>query len=348
MMYLRLTCLVLAMMLAAVANAAPSDYTEVMASDAEGAADSPFTGRYEGSTIVGQSFKTFDEMTLPAGQVDAKIKTFAKTVSQKGAVQRTLYVSPEERSSLEVFGNYVDALKARGFTPVFECDNAGCGPNFKDVKNKLSAATTSVLSDNASTRRKSVSQAMFSKIIDPRYALLMKGETGNETYVAVFAAQNSGGSYGDVSKALRSRVGVLIEVVEPGQREDKIITLSADDIESSISANGRVVIYGLYFDFNEAAIKPESESQLAEMVAFLKSGKTTRVFVVGHTDNKGETDYNVKLSTARANAVAAALVAKGIDAKRLLAKGVGPFAPVDTNTIEAGQAKNRRVELVAQ
>lgn len=347
-MLLRYVVLAIGIMLASGAYAAPADYTTEMVADAEGAADSPLTGRYEGSTIIGQTFKKFDELTLPAGPADVKTKAFSKTVSQKGNVLRTLYVSPEQRSSLEVFGNYVDALKAKGFEAVFECASAACGANFKDLKYTANDPTKNVISDNAGTRRKFLSNAMFSKIIDPRYAVLKKGDAGYETYIAVFAAQNSGGSFGDVSKALRSRVGILLEVVEPGLREEKIVTLTANEIGDSLDAAGRVAIYGVYFDFDKATIKAESEPQLAQMIAYLNNDKASRVYVVGHSDNKGELDYNLKLSAARAKSVVAALVAAGVDAARLGAKGVGPLAPLTSNATEMGQAKNRRVELVAQ
>jgi OmpA-OmpF porin, OOP family len=346
-MFLRLKCFIAAMLLAGMAHANPADYTEVMASDADGAADSAYTGRYEGSTIVGQTTQEFDELTLPAGPADVKAKAFTKTVAQKGKVLRSLYVSPVNRSSLEVFGNYVDALTAKGFVTVFECAIADCGANFKDLKyNSRDPAV--VISKNANTRRVFVSRAMFNKITDPRYALLKQGETGHETYVAVFAALNAGGNAGDVSKALRGRVGVLIEVVEPGIREDKIVTVTAKEIGDTLGANGHAVFYGLYFDFDQATIKPESAPQLAEMVGYLQGNPDKRVYVVGHTDNKGELDYNLKLSTGRAKAVTTALINAGISAERLVAKGLGPLAPLASNTTEEGQAKNRRVELVTQ
>jgi OmpA-OmpF porin, OOP family len=346
-MFLRLKCFFVAMLLTGIAHATPADYTEVMASDADGAADSAYTGRYDGSTIVGQASQEFDELKLPAGPADIKAKAFTKTVTQKGKVLRSLYVSPMDRSSLEIFGNYVDALKAKGFVIVFECAKADCGANFKDLKYKPSDPAV-VISKNANTRRVFVSRAMFNKITDPRYALLKQGETGHETYIAVFAALNAGGSVGDVSKALRGRVGVLIEVVEPGIREDKIVTVTAKEIGDTLGANGRAVFYGLYFDFDQAAIKPESAPQLVEIVDYLQSDPGKRVYVVGHTDNKGELDYNLKLSTSRAKAVTAALIDAGISGERLVAKGLGPLAPLASNTTDEGQAKNRRVELVAQ
>jgi OmpA-OmpF porin, OOP family len=347
-MFFRLTFLIATLLFTTAAFADPADYTELMKSDAEGAADSAFTGRYEGSTIVGQTFSKFDELSLPVGPADVKAKAFTQTVSQKGTVQRTLYVVPEERSSLDVFSNYIDAIKAKGFSVVFECDGKACGGNFKELKYKFNDTESVVISEGADSRRIQVSRGMFSKIVDPRYALLSMGGAGQETYIAVFAAQNMGGAAGDISKALRGRVGVLIEVVEPGNREDKIITLTADQLGSGLNADGRVVIYGLYFDFDQATIKPESSAQLEEMVAYLKADAKANVYVVGHTDNKGKLDYNIKLSTARAEAVTTALVKAGIEGSRLSAKGLGPLAPLATNQTEDGQAKNRRVELVAQ
>lgn len=346
-MFLRLKCFVIAMVVAGVAFADPANYTKEMLVDAEGAADSPFTGRYEGSTIVGQSTKEFDELTLPAGPAVVKTKAFSKTVSQKGRVLRTIYVSPEQRSSLEVFGNYIDALKAKGFSIVYECANADCGANFKDLKYSAKEPAV-VVSKDASQRRLFLSRGLFHQVVEPRYALFKKGDAGNETYIAIFAAQSVGVRLGDVSKALKDRVGVLIEIVEPGVREDKIVTLTADEIGTTLGADGRVVIYGLFFDFDKATITSQSAPQLAEMVAYLKTDKNVRVYVVGHTDNKGELDYNLKLSSARAKAVVDALAKSGIDAGRLVAKGVGPLVPLATNTSEEGQAKNRRVELVAQ
>jgi OOP family OmpA-OmpF porin len=71
--------------------------------------------------------------------------------------------------------------------------------------------------------------------------------------------------------------------------------------------------------------------------------------VVGHTDNVGSLESNMKLSQARAEAVVKALTAgQGIQAARLKSFGAGPYAPVASNDSDDGRAKNRRVELVKQ
>ena len=71
--------------------------------------------------------------------------------------------------------------------------------------------------------------------------------------------------------------------------------------------------------------------------------------MVGHTDNVGSFDSNMRLSKDRAEAVARTLSGKhGVAAARLKAYGVASLAPITSNDTEDGKAKNRRVELVKQ
>jgi outer membrane protein OmpA-like peptidoglycan-associated protein len=87
---------------------------------------------------------------------------------------------------------------------------------------------------------------------------------------------------------------------------------------------------------------------LKEVAALIGATPGLKVWVVGHTDNVGSADGNMKLSEARAAAVVKALAQKGIDAKQLAPHGAGPYAPVASNATDDGRARNRRVELVAQ
>ena len=116
---------------------------------------------------------------------------------------------------------------------------------------------------------------------------------------------------------------------------------------SDITTTGHAAVYGIYFDTDRAEIKPESEPALAEMAKLLKGNAALNVFIVGHTDNTGTLEHNMKLSQDRATSVVNALVSKqGIAAARLKAMGVASLAPVASNDTEDGKAKNRRVELV--
>jgi outer membrane protein OmpA-like peptidoglycan-associated protein len=139
---------------------------------------------------------------------------------------------------------------------------------------------------------------------------------------------------------------VMHKIVRTAAMEQSVV-VSADQIAASIIDEGKAVFYGLYFDTDKAALKPESAPTLAEMAKWLKANPKFSVFIVGHTDMQGAVEHNLSLSRARGEAVVSALIKQhGIRAERLSSAGVGSYAPVSNNTAEAGRAKNRRVEMV--
>ena len=127
------------------------------------------------------------------------------------------------------------------------------------------------------------------------------------------------------------------------------VVADARSLMNDILTTGHASIYGIYFDFDKADIKPESEPVIKEMAKLLHENGGLNLYVVGHTDNAGDVDYNMKLSKARADAVMKELVGKySVSSNRLKAFGVGPLAPVASNQTDDGRARNRRVELVEQ
>ncbi|MEY4964762.1 MAG: hypothetical protein RL274_345 [Pseudomonadota bacterium] len=131
--------------------------------------------------------------------------------------------------------------------------------------------------------------------------------------------------------------------------KQKIVTVTASEIDSRIASEGRAIFYGLFFDFDKADIKPESRPPLAEIADYLAKRPVLKAFVVGHTDIQGGLDYNLSLSLRRAQSVVAALQSQfKIAPNRLTARGVGPLSPTATNRDDTGRGKNRRVELVEQ
>ena len=141
---------------------------------------------------------------------------------------------------------------------------------------------------------------------------------------------------------------IRVEIIEKEAMKQEI-TADAKFMAEGISSTGHVAIYGIYFDFNKSDIKPESEPALNEIAKLLTGNPNLKVFIVGHTDNVGGVDYNMKLSQARAEAVVKALATKyKVNPQRMKAYGVGQLAPVAPNKTEEGRAKNRRVELVEQ
>jgi OOP family OmpA-OmpF porin len=139
-----------------------------------------------------------------------------------------------------------------------------------------------------------------------------------------------------------------LTIVEKEAMAQEVVA-DAKSLMSNIQATGHASVYGIYFDFDKADIKPESEPAIKEIAKLLQENQGLKLYVVGHTDNVGTIDYNMKLSKTRADAVMNELVTKyKISAQRLKAYGVGSLAPVASNKSDDGRAKNRRVELVEQ
>lgn len=128
---------------------------------------------------------------------------------------------------------------------------------------------------------------------------------------------------------------------------DQDIVVDVKSMMNEINAEGRVALYGIYFDFDKSDMKPESDPTLKEISKLLSENPKLKLYVVGHTDNVGDFSYNMNLSKSRADAVVKTLVSKyNVDKNRLTPAGVGPLCPVTTNDTEEGKAKNRRVELI--
>lgn len=139
-----------------------------------------------------------------------------------------------------------------------------------------------------------------------------------------------------------------LAIVERGIMKQEIVA-NAEAMGNDINTTGHVSVYGIYFDTGKSEIKPESDAAISEIAKLIKNDGALKLYVVGHTDNAGSFDSNMKLSKDRAEAVAKALSGKhGIDAARLKSHGVASLAPVTSNATEDGKAKNRRVELVKQ
>ena len=102
----------------------------------------------------------------------------------------------------------------------------------------------------------------------------------------------------------------------------------------------------VFFEFDRADIKPESEVELLEVVRLLRAHPKWKVEVQGHTDSVGTAMYNQQLSQRRAEAVRQFLIQRGIKAERIQARGYGSSRPIAPNTTEEGRALNRRTEIL--
>lgn len=103
----------------------------------------------------------------------------------------------------------------------------------------------------------------------------------------------------------------------------------------------------LTFETASATIVGEPRGALAEVAALITQYPETTVVIEGHTDDVGPASYNMKMSLARAEAVAKVLISDlGIDAARVSAKAFGETKPIATNATKEGRERNRRVVAV--
>lgn len=138
-----------------------------------------------------------------------------------------------------------------------------------------------------------------------------------------------------------------VVAVERKAMDGKLALLDAAAMKKKLDADGRVALY-INFDTDKAALRPDATPVVDEIAKLLQADPSLRLSIDGHTDATGTAERNRALSKERAEAVRAALLAKGIAAERLSAQGFGPDKPLADNGSEEGRAKNRRVELVKQ
>jgi OOP family OmpA-OmpF porin len=104
-------------------------------------------------------------------------------------------------------------------------------------------------------------------------------------------------------------------------------------------------LHNVFFDTGKSTLRVESNKELDELAEFMSHQKTMVIEVGGYTDNVGNDADNQKLSEARANAVRAYLIKKGISADKIQAKGYGSAEPVASNDTVEGKQQNRRTEI---
>ena len=107
----------------------------------------------------------------------------------------------------------------------------------------------------------------------------------------------------------------------------------------------KFIIENLLFRTNSAQL-PDSVGELDVLIDFMKSRPEVRIRVEGHTDNKGSTALNKRLSQERAESVKTYLAAHGIAKSRIQTIGYGPTQPIADNNTEFGRRLNRRTEIV--
>lgn len=141
---------------------------------------------------------------------------------------------------------------------------------------------------------------------------------------------------------------VVVENLEQTAHAPVLIKLEPETnktLEEELDEKGKIDLYGIYFDTDQATLQPESEKTLRQLLALVKENGGRRLEIGGHTDSQGNDAYNLQLSEQRAAAVLNWLKQHDAPVNNLRSKGYGETMPVADNQSPAGRALNRRVEI---
>lgn len=144
------------------------------------------------------------------------------------------------------------------------------------------------------------------------------------------------------------RVVPSIEVTAGQTTQLEVTLLEKPEQASVVERRGSIALRRrINFATDSAEILPSSEGLLNEIAdVLLRSPGIRRVEIQGHTDNRGDAEFNMRLSQRRAESVRDRLVSLGVDASRLNARGFGMTRPLVPNITASNRARNRRVQFI--
>ena len=192
----------------------------------------------------------------------------------------------------------------------------------------LGLLTALLLGTNAQAQTKNKKRRSPASDEDPK----LKRETGS-----------------DISRQSTERAADSDAKVEADDDKDgkSSALIAAENMRLAVMTDGRFWAKDVRFVHSQPTIQPESEGELGRIADLMKRDPSLTFAIETHAQGDGDEAANQKLAEARAEAVKARLVALGVDASRLRAKGTGGKKP-DGDVPTEGRAYAQRVEFVKQ
>jgi len=284
---------------------------------------------FSGSEYIAQYSMDFDQYTVFEGNRESFTER-----TLEGQTRGTVLVKPEGKGNFEILRSFKNALTAAGFTILFSDEVSSNSNGMRSAVSRLheTNSTHSRPFENIDGAFLSANNLGYITTFPEYYLSASIVRDGQET---VFALNLSS-----------ERNHYLIEEITTAAMEENTVTINEEMLTRQIEEAGSAILYGIEFDTGTSVIRPSSTASL-RIVANVLQSQPGSYYIVGHTDDTGAFDSNMALSRDRAASVITALTGDySIDAGRLQAGGIGPMAPVASNTNEAGRQLNRRVELV--
>ncbi len=288
----------------------------------------PEFGALDGAVLTHFLLRNFDAYRMPV----ARFTKDAQPVEEiEGRIRELVYEVPGEVSTLEAVRNYQRRFEALGYQTAFACAGDECG-GFDFRFNVYLAEPPKMRFDLADFRYLAVSDPAAG-----RHAGIIASRQGGKLFVQVISVEG---------EALPERMTAGGDAPPPRAKPGEARLFA---IARQLTEAGHAVLEGIDFEPGSATLTGASGEALTQAATLLKGRPDLRFLVVGHTDNQGGLDANLKLSLARAEAVAAKLAeVPGVEASQLAPQGIAFLAPRASNATEEGRSANRRVELVLQ
>lgn len=271
-----------------------------------------------GSRLVSERISALDSYDLPIGvfadgtvpvrQVEGRVERFTWRM-QIGA-----------STTLQIMAPMREQIEAQGYEVLFQCEARACG-GF-DFRYGTEVVPT---------------PDMYVAINDYRFLSAQRGTD----VLSLLVSRNAPDGY---VQLIRVSSGLSAPAPTPTARPPEP---GSDALISTLVQDGHVVLRDLSFQTGEVALGPGPFPSLTRLAAYLAANPGNRLALVGHTDDTGDLQANIAVSTRRAEAVRTRLIdAHGVAPDRIEAKGVGYLAPMASNATAQGRSLNRRVEAV--
>ncbi len=299
-------------------------------SDIEGSKDYPLVSRFEGSIIEYYKETKWDSYKLPVYEDNITEPNYKKPIELEGKIIRIQYSVSSDNNPAYVMKNFEKAFKSNNYKILLEGKPG----------NGIEEGPAGFNGDFYGSQ-KGLNLNKFRYAYEP---------TGDGDKAIIIAKTNSNGKaiyIVEVIGGFANTTLITQDIIEVEEAETGKVTTVA--INKAITSNGHIAIYDIHFDTGKSEIKSESKNALQNIAKYLNADSDKKYIIVGHTDNVGDFEANLKLSKERADAVKNELVSKySVKAEQLIAYGDGQTAPVTTNATKEGRAKNRRVEIVEE
>ncbi|MCW3102641.1 MAG: hypothetical protein JWO09_1081 [Bacteroidetes bacterium] len=252
---------------------------------------------------------------------------------------------------------YTLSFDAEGYQPVNETITIPANSSYQEISKELLMRVINMESKVLGTISVTGKVGNEENKLIPGVKIIIKDNLSGKLIDTYYTSADSGSYYFVLNRGQNYNIsyeadGYLFQsenVNVPKQPE--FSTLTKNITLEKVKAGAKIVLNNIFFDSNKATLRKESNLELEKVIQLMKDYPELKIEVAGHTDSKGNDAANLKLSQTRSQAVVTALAKKGIDAKRLVAKGYGETVPVASNTLPNGKPDlkgmqmNRRVEL---